>query len=78
DLRYNKITTLDINLFNNLTALSNLYLDNNPLDCSTCELEKLKKLLRNLINSTASCDNTPLIDHIFTNCKGSISNAAYI
>ncbi|XP_063411162.1 uncharacterized protein LOC134694097 [Mytilus trossulus] len=77
DLGQNQITTLDINLFDKLTALSSLYLDNNPLDCSTCELKKLKKLLRKMTNSTASCDHTPLIDHIFTNCTESVTTEAF-
>ncbi|VDI04844.1 Hypothetical predicted protein, partial [Mytilus galloprovincialis] len=45
-------------------------LENNPLDCSKCESA-------NLYVPDASCDNKPLIDHNFTNCKESETTEAF-
>ena len=50
-------------------------LDNNSLDCSSCNLEAFKVFLNNqthLGNAEAKCDgtNTYVVNHDFQNCKG--------
>ncbi|XP_063404220.1 uncharacterized protein LOC134687691 [Mytilus trossulus] len=57
-----------------MTSLKELRLDNNPLDCLNCELEKIKIFLQNHTNlgdTGARCDGQLLIRHSFTNCKES-------
>ncbi|XP_052093929.1 leucine-rich repeat-containing protein 15-like [Mytilus californianus] len=70
----NKITTLDAYLFRDLKALTVLDLEDNPLDCSNCELKTIKDFLKNNSNlgdSGAKCGYKLLIDHNFINCKDS-------
>ena len=50
-------------------------LDNNSLDCSSCDLEAFKVFLNNqthLGNAEAKCDgtNTYVVNHDFQNCTG--------
>ncbi|CAG2188924.1 unnamed protein product [Mytilus edulis] len=74
-LQENQITTLDGNLFQSMTSLQELRLEDNPLDCLNCELEQIKIFLQNhtnLGNAGARCEGQLLISHSFTNCKGII------
>ncbi|CAC5373342.1 unnamed protein product [Mytilus coruscus] len=85
----NKITTVDANSFQGLTALTLLDLsynkitkdlkvltvldlEDNPLDCSNCELKTIKDFLKNNSNlgdSGAKCGYKLLIEHNFITCK---------
>ncbi|CAG2201635.1 unnamed protein product [Mytilus edulis] len=46
-------------------------LDNNPFDCSTCDVKELKDFLQRKRNAGAKCEGelTLLIYHTFDNCK---------